>query len=142
MIWKHEFTLEMLNFSAKDTLVGHLGIKYTKKGDDFLEATMPVDARTIQPMGLLHGGASAALAETLGSVASAFCLENQRLYTIVGIELQASHLRAVKSGLVTGIVRPVKIGQQLHTWNIKIFDEQKRICCDSKLTTMVLKKDS
>lgn len=142
MIWKHEFTLEMLNFSAKDTLVGHLGICYTKKGSDFLEAIMPVDSRTIQPMGLLHGGASAALAETLGSVASAFCLENQRLYSVVGIELQASHLRSVKSGKVLGRVRPIKIGRQLHIWNIQIFDEQNRLCCDSKLTTMVIKNDS
>ena len=142
MIWKHEFTLEMLNFSAKDTLVGHLGIVYSKIGADYLEATMPVDSSTIQPMGLLHGGASAALAETLGSVASAFCIENQRLYSVVGIEIQASHVRAVKTGKVLGRVIPIKIGKKLHLWSIQIFDAQNKLCCDAKLTTMVIKKDS
>jgi 1,4-dihydroxy-2-naphthoyl-CoA hydrolase len=142
MIWKREFTLDMLNFAAKDTLVSHLGIVCTKIGDDYLEATMPVDTRTIQPMGLLHGGASAALAETLGSVASAFCLDNQRLYSVVGIELQASHLRAVKKGYVLGRVKPIKLGKKLHNWSIQIFDEQNKLCCDAKLTTMVIKNHS
>lgn len=138
MIWKREFTLEMLNFSAKNTLVETLGIKYVEIGDDFIKATMPVDERTIQPMGLLHGGASAALAETLGSVASTFSLEDMRLNGIVGIELNATHLRPAKSGIVTGTVRPIKLGRKLHVWEIVVENEEGKKCCISRLTTMII----
>lgn len=138
MIWKKSFTLEDLTASSESTLSEHLGMEYTEIGDDYIKARMPVDHRTIQPMRLLHGGASAALAETLGSVAGLMCIPPEETKTIVGIELNCSHLRSATKGFVTGTVKPIRIGRKLQVWEIKIRDEKEKMICVSRLTIMVL----
>lgn len=129
-------TLEALNATSEGTMVAHLGIVYTRLGDDLLEATMPVDARTHQPFGLLHGGASAALAETLGSMAGYLTTRDGQC--VVGTELNATHHRAVSQGIVRGVCQPLHLGRQSQSWEIVIFDEQGRRCCTSRLSTAVL----
>lgn len=119
-------------------MVEHLGIAFTGFGDDFLEARMPVDHRTIQPMGLLHGGASCVLAETMGSVASFLCVEDHSRETVVGVEINANHLRPATQGFVTGRVAPLRIGRRLHVWNIEIRDETERLICVSRITIAVV----
>jgi len=140
MTWKQQFTLESINAISKDTMVEHLGIEFTDFGDDYLEARMPVDHRTVQPMRLLHGGASAALAETLGSVASVLCLENTDTHTVVGVEINANHLRSATKGFVTGRVSPLRVGRRMHVWQIKIKDENDKLICVSRLTIAVVEK--
>lgn len=137
MIWKHKPTLEGLNGISENTLVDHIGIEFTEIGDDYLIAKMPVDQRTKQPMGLLHGGASVVLAETVGSIASSLLVEDYSKQTVVGVEINANHLRAVKSGFVYGKATPLKIGKRLHVWNIEISNEKGQISCTSRLTMMV-----
>lgn len=132
--------MEMLNGMQKNTIGANLGIEFTKLEDDFLEATMPVDERTKQPFGILHGGASVTLAETLGSVASMLSVEDPSTALVFGVEINANHLNAAKSGNVTGRVRPVKIGRNIHVWNIDITDESGKPICTSRLTTMVRRK--
>ena len=139
MIWKQEFTLEGINNISKNTLVEHLDIRFTEIGDDYLKATMPVDHRTHQPFGLLHGGASVALAETIGSVAGMLCLEDSAKNGVVGLEINANHLKGVRSGLVTGTVEPIRIGRNIHVWQIKIRDEANNLTCVSRLTLSVIK---
>jgi 1,4-dihydroxy-2-naphthoyl-CoA hydrolase len=126
---------------GKDTMSEYIGIEWCGLGDDFLEARMPVDHRTRQPYGLLHGGASLALAETLGSVASAMVIDHQEFYC-VGLEINANHVRSAKEGFVTGIAKPVHIGRSTHVWDIKIYDERKKLVCVSRLTVAVLKRES
>ena len=116
-----------------------LGIEFTNIGPDYLEARMPVDHRTKQPYGLLHGGASVALAETLGSVGAALVVDHTRLIC-VGQEINANHLRSVRSGYVTGIAKPVHIGASSQVWEIKIYDEREKLVCISRLTVAVLKR--
>ncbi len=140
MIWKNNPTLEGINMLGKNSLSGHMGIEFTEIGTDYLRATMPVDHRTKQPMGLLHGGASVALAETMGSVASVLSLDDIGSASVVGVEINANHLKSAKSGYVTATVRPVKIGRTLHIWDIKITNDNKDLVCVSRLTIMVLKK--
>ncbi|MGO1540667.1 MAG: hotdog fold thioesterase [Luteimonas sp.] len=113
-----------------------LGIVFTEIGPDFLRATMPVDARTHQPYGLLHGGASALLAETLGSTAGMLCVDEGR--GCVGIEVNANHLRAVRSGIVTGTARPLHVGRSTQVWEIRIEDAGGRLVCVSRLTLAVV----
>lgn len=137
MIWKNNPTAEGLNNFRTRTLVEHLDIKFTEIGEDYLIATMPVDHRTVQPMGLLHGGASAALAETMGSVASLLQLDDVMKYSVVGIEINANHLKSAMSGLVYGKVTPVKVGKRLHVWNIEIRNDSDELICVSRLTTMI-----
>ncbi|MCO4292992.1 hotdog fold thioesterase [Solitalea sp. MAHUQ-68] len=141
MIWKNELTAEQINHRYGHTK--HIGslldIRFTEIGDDFIKATMPVDERTHQPYGLLHGGASVVLAETLGSVASALCVDPTK-YDCVGLEVNANHLRAVRSGLVTGVCSPIKLGATVHVWEIKIYNEQGKMNCLSRLTVMVVPK--
>lgn len=137
-IWKVKPNLDVVNTFRGGTLVEHLDISFVEVGDDYLKATMPVDNRTVQPMGLLHGGASAALAETMGSVASTLCIESLGSQQIVGLELNANHLKSTKSGLVTGTCTPIKIGRSIHVWQIDIHDENGIHLCRSRLTTMVL----
>ena len=132
-----EFTLKNLNYFAKDTLVAHLGIEFLELGEGFVKAKMPVDTRTHQPQGVLHGGASAALAETLGSVGSAFYLDLEKHYP-VGVELNANHLRAVASGYVIGTATALHIGRRTHVWDIKIVDEADRLVCASRITLMIV----
>lgn len=136
MIWKNNPQLEILNSWHKDTLVGHLEIIFTEIGEDYLKATMPVDHRTKQPYGLLHGGASVALAETLGSVASVLVQDNPLNSHSVGIEINANHVRSARKGKVTGIVKPKKIGRTIQVWEIEIFNDDEQLCCTSRITVM------
>lgn len=138
-IWKQNFTLKGLNELCEGNMGSHLGIYFFASGPDQLWAKMHVDDRTRQPMGLLHGGASVALAETMGSVASTLCLEDIERSTAVGIEINASHLRSVKAGFVTGLVKPVRIGNTLHVWEISVTDQRKKKICECRLTTMILR---
>lgn len=131
--------LDQLNQFSRNTLAEHLGIEVTAIGADFLEARMPVDKRTQQPLGLLHGGASVALAESLGSMA-AFCTLDNTIKTCVGLEINANHIKAVRTGFVTGIARPVHIGQRTQVWEIKISNEQKELVCISRITMAVIDK--
>jgi 1,4-dihydroxy-2-naphthoyl-CoA hydrolase len=124
---------------SDNTMGQHLGIEFTEVGDDFLKGRMPVDHRTRQPYGLLHGGASVALAETLGSVASAFVVDRSQ-YNAVGLEINANHLRGVREGFVTGIARPLHLGKTTHVWDIRIFDEKEKLVCVSRLTVAIIKK--
>ncbi len=138
-IWQRQPTLDELNQFSRGTLGAHLGIEVIEIGDDFLRARMPVDARTIQPFGILHGGASVALAETLGSVAGTLCIDADRKI-IVGLEINANHVRSVASGHVVGTTRPVHLGGLTQIWQTHIHDEQERLVCLSRLTIAVLDK--
>ncbi len=137
-IWKTRPTPEQLN-QFKKGLDKHLGIEFTEVGDDYLIAKMPVAEHTKQPMGLLHGGANVVLAESLGSVASVL-LVNMMEQTVVGVEINANHLRAVKSGFVHGKVTPIKIGRTMHVWQINIHDDEGRHTCVSRITIAVIDK--
>ena len=135
-IWKKKTDLAHLNALSEDTLIAHLGIEYTQIGDDFLQATMPVDDRTRQPHGILHGGASVVLAETLGSVAANLAVTQGKV--CVGLEINASHLRSAKSGVVTGTVTAVRIGRTAQVWQIDISNERQQLICTSRLTVSVI----
>jgi 1,4-dihydroxy-2-naphthoyl-CoA hydrolase len=126
---------------GKNTMGDHLGIVFTEIGEDYLKATMPVDHRTKQPYGLLHGGASAVLAETLGSIASHLVVDSSQ-YNCVGIEINANHLRGVREGLVTGVVTPLHTGKTTHVWDIKIYDSREKLICVSRLTVAIIRKES
>jgi 1,4-dihydroxy-2-naphthoyl-CoA hydrolase len=140
-MWKHPVTLDGLNNMNDNTLGQALGIEFTAVGDDFLEATMPVNVNTVQPFRILHGGASVALAETLGSVASTLCIEDWAKKTAVGLEINANHLKSVREGgLVTGTCRPIRVGRQVHVWQIEIRDERGNLCCVSRLTVAVVER--
>lgn len=136
MIWKREVTLEALNAFNQDCMMGLLDIRFVRIGDNELEATMPVDNRTRQPFGLLHGGASVVLAESLGSVAGWLCTEGEQ--KVVGLEVNANHMRAAREGTVRGVCRALHTGRRHQVWQIDIFDEQGRMCCSSRLTTAVV----
>jgi len=120
-------------------MVGHLGIEFTRIGDDFIEAKMPVDARTHQPLGLLHGGASVTLAETLGSVAATCCVDQLTQYC-VGLDINANHIKSVRTGFVLGITRPIHIGKKTHVWEVRITNEQQELICISRITMAVIDK--
>jgi uncharacterized protein (TIGR00369 family) len=135
--FRQQTTLEQLNRRSVDTAVSALGIIFTELGEDFLRATMPVDQRTRQPYGLLHGGASALLAETLGSLAANLCLEDPLAEQAVGVQISANHLRAITEGLVTGTARPVHVGRSTQVWDIRIEDADGRAVCVSRLTLAV-----
>ena len=137
-IWHQRANLAQLN-SAKNTLVEHLGIEFIELGDDFIKARMPVDHRTVQPMGLLHGGASVALAETLGSSGAYLCVDPAK-YVVVGLEINANHVRAVRDGWVTGTARPLHRGKTTQLWEIRITDAADKLVCISRLTMAVLDK--
>ena len=139
-IWKQSVTLDQFNALNPNTMMTAIGIVFTEVGDDYLRASMPVDARTHQPFGLLHGGASAALAETLGSAAGSMVLDPAR-EVVVGIEINANHLRGVKSGTVTGTARPLHLGRSTQVWEIRIEDEQRRLVCISRLTLAVVPRN-
>lgn len=136
-IWFRPHTLAELNATSAGTMIEYLGIEYTGAGPDYLEARMPVDARTRQPYGLLHGGASMVLAETLGSYGAALAVDPSRLQ-VVGQEINANHLRAVKDGHVTGTARPVHLGGRSQVWSIEIRDDRRRLVCVARLTLAVL----
>ena len=130
-------SLEALNALSAGTAMEPLGIEFTELGPDFLCATMPVDRRTRQPYGLLHGGASALLAETLASLAANLCVADPEQEQAVGIELNANHVRAVTAGVVTGTARPLHVGRNTQVWDIRIEDEQARLVCASRLTLAI-----
>lgn len=136
-IWRDLKTIEELN-APPASLNSLLDIRIVEIGADFLRGTMPVDARTVQPYGLLHGGASVALAETLGSVAASMCVDPG--YGVVGQEINANHVRSARRGLVTGTTRPVHIGARTHVWTIEIADESGKLVCISRLTIAVIKR--
>jgi uncharacterized protein (TIGR00369 family) len=136
-IWKNPATLDQLTERSKDTLMEHLGIEYLEIGDDYLKARMPVDSRTRQTAGILHGGASAALAETLGSIGAGMCVDRERK-RIVGIELNANHIRPVSGGWVTGTTKPIHVGATTQIWEIRIYNEQEKLVCISRLTVATI----
>ena len=139
-IWKHTTDLGRINEWSRGSLVEHLGMRITEIGDDYLRGTMPVDARTKQPFGLLHGGASVALAETLGSTAGNLFIETAEM--AVGLDINANHLRAATSGIVTGTARPLHIGRTTQVWEIRIEDERTRLVCISRLTLAVVPRQT
>jgi 1,4-dihydroxy-2-naphthoyl-CoA hydrolase len=130
-------SLQQLNQLSTNTMVQHLGIEFVEIGDDFLVAKMPVDSRTHQPLGLLHGGASVALAETLGSVAATLCVDMKTQYC-VGLEINANHVKSAKSGFVYGRTTPVHIGKKTQIWEIRIDNEQNELVCISRITIAVI----
>lgn len=135
---KH-LSLDILNKMSANTMVEHLGIVFTAIGDDYIQATMPVDHRTHQPYGLLHGGASVALAETLGSVAAHCCIDASIQYC-VGLDINANHVKGIKQGTVTGTTKPIHIGKRTHVWEIRITNEQNELICISRITMAVIDK--
>ncbi|WP_428033875.1 hotdog fold thioesterase [Amphritea sp.] len=137
-IWKTENSVDELQLFARNTLIDHLGIKITEIGSDYISASMPVDCRTHQPMGLLHGGASVVLAETLGSVAAQLAAEPDQ--SCVGLEINANHLSGISTGTVYGTASPVHIGRSTQVWDIRIVDEKGKGICISRLTVAVLAK--
>lgn len=138
-IWfKKDLQVSDLQPLGKNTMGEHLGMVFTEVGPDYLKATMPVDHRTKQPYGLLHGGASVALAETLGSVGAALVVDHAK-FICVGQEINANHLRSVRDGLVTGIAKPIHIGASSQVWETRIYDEREKLVCISRLTVAVLK---
>ena len=132
--------LKKINDKVENTMVSTLGIEITDFGDQYISGKMPVDERTIQPFGLLHGGASAAFAETLGSMGAGSQIDLVK-YSVVGIELSSSHLKAVKEGWVYGKATPIRIGRTIQVWDIIINNEKNDIVCKSRLTLAVIKKD-
>lgn len=139
-IWfKKDLRLADFENLGKDTMGDHIGIRFSALGDNYLKATMPVDHRTKQPYGLLHGGASVALAETLGSVGSALVIDPEH-FICVGQEINANHIRSARSGQVTGTATPIHLGATSHVWEIRIHDEQDKLVCVSWLTVAILKK--
>ena len=138
-IWVNSSSLEDLNSSSAGTLIEYLGIKFTEINADSIRGTMPVDARTKQPYGLLHGGASVALAETLGSMGASMCVDGKE-FQCVGQEINANHVRAARNGLVTGTARAVHLGGRTHVWAIEIVDTAQKLVCISRITMAVIKR--
>jgi len=140
VIWhKKDLSLQDFEGFGKQTMGEHIGIRFSEVGGNYMKATMPVDHRTIQPYGLLHGGASVTLAETLGSVGAAMVIDPAK-FICVGQEINANHIRGVRGGLVTGIAVPVHLGNSSHVWEIKIYDEAEKLVCISRLTVAILAK--
>lgn len=138
-IWNtNTINLKDLQNNAANTMVEHIGIEFIEFGDDFIKAKMPVDHRTYQPMGLLHGGAHVVLAETLGSMAANLCIDNTKEYAL-GLDINSNHIRAVKTGFVIGTAKPIHIGSKTQVWEIKITDENEKLLNISRLTMIVLK---
>jgi 1,4-dihydroxy-2-naphthoyl-CoA hydrolase len=139
-IWfKKDWDIDKLNQFGKDTMNELIGIRFTEVGENYLKAVMPVDNRTRQAYGLLHGGASVTLAETLGSVASIMVVDPEQYYC-VGVEVNANHVRSAKDGIVTGTAIPLHLGLSSHVWEIKIIDKNEKLICASRLTVYVKKK--
>jgi 1,4-dihydroxy-2-naphthoyl-CoA hydrolase len=138
-IWTVEATPQELNQRGRGNMIAHLGIEFLEINEDSLKARMPVDGRTIQPAGILHGGASATLAESLGSVAANLCIDPAKK-VCVGMEINANHVRPVSSGWVIGVVTPVHVGKSTQIWQIRIEDEAGKLVCISRLTLAVLDK--
>ena len=141
MLWKVKPTIEQFNEITQNNLIGNLGIEITEIGDDYIIAKMPVDVRTVQPTRILHGGASVALAETLGSYASGLCIADDPKKQAVGIEINASHLSSAREGtFVYGKVMPLRIGRTMHFWQIDITNEEGKLVCVSRLTVAIVER--
>lgn len=130
-----------LNQLSKNNMLQHLGIVFTEVGEDYISATLPVDHRTLQPFGLLHGGASVTLAETLGSVAASLCVDQSKQYC-VGLEINANHVKSAREGIVTGTVRPIHIGKRTQVWEIRIVNPQNELISISRITMAVIDKSN
>ena len=139
-IWKSELSLDQAN-GWHNTMIERIGIAVTEIGDDYVRGTMPVDARTHQPYGLLHGGASVALAETLGSLGAMMCAD-AKTHLAVGLDINANHLRGVTDGIVTGTARPIHLGRTTQVWDIRIEDERLRLVCIARLTVAIVPRPS
>ena len=139
MIFKENLSLDFLNEWSKNTIVEHLGIHFTEIGKDYIVATMPVNEKTKQPLGLLHGGANVVLAETLGSVAATLTVDRTKHYC-VGLEINANHLKPVKSGEVKGVVKPIHLGRKTQVWEVKIYTDEEQLSCISRMTMAILTK--
>jgi 1,4-dihydroxy-2-naphthoyl-CoA hydrolase len=140
-IWKHTADLDRINSWNANSMVDHLGMRVTEIGEDYLRGTMPVDHRTKQPFGLLHGGASVALAESLGSLAGTLCIDANESMA-VGLDINANHVRAVTEGVVTGTARPLHIGRNTQVWEIRIENDEGKLVCISRLTLAVVPRRS
>jgi len=135
-LWTRPLSIEILRRIHVGTAPEHLGIEFLEVGDDFIRARMPVDRRTLQPMGIVHGGVSVVLAETLGSCGAGFSVPPDR--RVVGLDINANHIRAVTSGWITGLAQPVHLGRSTQVWQIEIRDDQARLTCIARLTLAVL----
>jgi 1,4-dihydroxy-2-naphthoyl-CoA hydrolase len=138
-IWQEHVNLEDINNRSQNTLAAFLGVKFSEIGDDYIKATMPVNDRTKQPIGILHGGANVVLAETLASTA-ANCVINIDIEYCVGLEINANHIRSVTSGLVEGITHPLHLGRRTQVWQIDIFNTQGKLSCSSRMTAAVIQR--
>ena len=136
-IWLTEPDLDKINELGQNTMVSHLDIEFIGAGEDFLKATMPVDNRTHQPMGVLHGGASVVLSETLASTGAFLCVDTDSNYC-VGLEINANHVRSVRTGVITGICKPVHLGRSTQIWEVRMCDQNDRLICISRVTMAVL----
>ena len=136
-IWFDGFPLDYARERGRDTVIAHLGIEVIEAGDDYLTARMPVDQRTRQPAGVLHGGASVVLAETLASWAATFCVDKSK-HHCVGLEINANHVRPVAKGFVTGTARPIHLGRKTQIWEVRITDQRDKLVCVSRVTMAVL----
>lgn len=136
-IWTVPISLEEVNQRCRNSLIDHLGIEFTDIGDDHLSATMPIDRRTLQPMGILHGGASCVLAETIGSVAANYCID-PTVKVCVGLDININHIRQVRTGQVTGVGKPLHLGKTTQVWEIKIYNEGKQLVAIARLTMAVI----
>lgn len=139
MIFEPNISLDTINSWGDNTMTDFLDIRFTKIGDDYLEATMPVNSKTKQPLGLLHGGANVVLAETLGSVAATLTIDTAKQYC-VGLEINANHLKSVKEGSVTGITKPIHLGKKTQVWEVKIYTDQGDLSCISRITMAIIDK--
>jgi 1,4-dihydroxy-2-naphthoyl-CoA hydrolase len=140
-IWfDKNINIEKIKDFGKDTMAHFLGMEWTEIGNDFLEMSLPVNEKTRQPYGLLHGGASCVLAETVGSVASALVIDKEQFYC-VGLEINANHVRGVKEGFIKGRCTPLHLGRRTHVWDIRITDADKKLVCVSRLTVAILPKE-
>ncbi|MBO9635691.1 MAG: hotdog fold thioesterase [Chitinophagaceae bacterium] len=140
MIWfKKDLKLEDIHYLRGSNMAEHIGLEFTELGPDFLKARIPVDHRTNQPYGILHGGASCVLAETLGSIGSAMVIDTER-FICVGLEINANHIRSVSEGHVTGTATPIHLGRSTHVWDIKLHNDQAQLICISRLTVAILPK--
>ncbi len=138
-IWFRNYTAQEINFIVRETLITHLGIEILEIGDDFITARMPVDNRTRQPAGMLHGGASVALAETIGSCGANLVINRDECYC-VGLEINANHIRPVSGGYVIGTARPLHLGKSTQVWEMLIRDQEGNLVCASRMTNAVIKK--
>ena len=138
-IWFQQFSTDEIKAVQRSTMDEHLGVEIVSIGPDHLSARMPVNERTVQPHGILHGGASAALAETLGSIGGSMVVDPER-YRVIGQEINANHIRSVREGFVHGTARPIHLGRRSQVWAIEIVDDQKRLVCVSRLTLAVIER--